>query len=275
MSACKRWPGEFRKMPDERRYDTGFFSGLNLSSKNSAQVVVPLILEMLHPQRIVDVGCGTGAWLNVFKEQGCSQVKGYDGDYVDRELRVIAPEEFVVVDLTKPLKDENAPYDLAISLEVAEHIAPESADIFVESLVGLAPVIVFSAAVPGQGGTLHVNEQWPSYWTQKFLRHGYVVIDCLRPQLWEIDEVESYYIQNILVFARPESLALHPALQEAQTKTCAPLNVVHPRLFAYHMEIRDKVTDLENLPIAEATRNYFRSVKGFLSRRMGRATRKS
>ena len=71
-------------------------------------------------------------------------------------------------------------------LEVAEHIPPECADIFVESLTwGLAPVIMFSAAVPGQGGTLHLNEQWPAYWASKFAQHGYVLIDCLRPQLWD------------------------------------------------------------------------------------------
>lgn len=261
-------------MPDEG-YSTEFFSQQNTASTNSARVVVPLVTDRIHPQRIVDLGCGIGAWLKVFKEHGCTQVRGYDGDYVDRALLTIDPSEFFVADLGKPLEDEFAPYDLAVSLETAEHIAPESADIFVESLTRLAPVVLFSAAIPGQGGTLHVNEQWPSYWAKKFLKRGYVPIDFIRPRIWDCEQVESYYIQNVILYARPEAIALYPLLAEEQAKLSLPLDLVHPRQFDFYMAILNAVADFENVPIGDATRRFGRSVKGFLMRRMGRETRKS
>ena len=258
-------------MPDEG-YSTNFFSQQNLASTNSARVIVPLITDLLHPQRVLDLGCGIGAWMKVFKEQGCAYVKGYDGDYVDRNLLVVEPSEFGVADLTKPLQDRDAPYDLAVSLEVGEHLEAQYADVLVENLTSRAPAVLFSAAIPGQGGTLHVNEQWPSYWAEKFARHGYVALDVIRPHIWDSDHVETYYIQNILLYVRPEVIAAHPILAAEQKKAPFAMDLVHPKQFA---AVRDRPEDFENVPIAWAVNRFGRSIKGFLLRRLGRDTRKS
>jgi glycosyltransferase involved in cell wall biosynthesis/Flp pilus assembly protein TadD len=212
-------------------YTREFQVHTHLQAHRSAQEVVPHVLELLQPQSIVDVGCGVGSWLAVFRQHGIHDVLGVDGAYVDQKLLQIPREQFLAHDLSKPLR-LGRQFDLAMSLEVAEHLPAESAATFIESLVGLAPVVLFSAAVPFQGGTHHVNEQWPGYWAQLFERHDYVVVDGLREKVWLNDRVEWWYCQNLLVFCRPDALVRYPRLRSELAHTApARLAVVHPKMF--------------------------------------------
>jgi SAM-dependent methyltransferase len=146
-------------------YDAAFYDIIRDGCLRSARRVVPLVLAAVHASRVVDVGCGEGAWLSVFKEAGCT-VRGVDGDYVDRRRLLIDEDEFVGHDLTEGF--DLGRFDLAVCLEVAEHLEAPFADQLVATLVRHAPVVLFSAAIPGQGGVGHVNEQWPAFWVEKF-----------------------------------------------------------------------------------------------------------
>ena len=152
-----------------QHYDEKFFRNLEKGSLQSAKEIVPLVVRFLQPASVVDVGCGTGAWLSVFKEQGIRDILGVDGDYVNLDSMFIPKEAFQPHDLTRPLKI-NRKFDLVVSLEVAEHLPSNCAETFVESLTGLGSVVIFSAAIPYQGGQNHVNEQWQDYWKKLFNR---------------------------------------------------------------------------------------------------------
>jgi hypothetical protein len=153
-------------------------------------------------------------------------VLGYDGPWVDRSLLLIAPGEFRVADLRDPLPVERR-FDLAFCLEVAHLLEPEHAAGLVETLASLADVVVFSAAIPGQGGLHHVNEQWPRYWWELFSGQGYIATDPFRSALWEHADVKWWFAQNMLCYARPEALERLPALAEHRCEG-APLPLVHP-----------------------------------------------
>lgn len=200
-------------------------------SHRSAREVVPHILELLRPKSVVDVGCGLGSWLAVFREHGVHDFFGVDAPYVNAELLRIPRERFIAHDLTQPLEMERR-FDLALALEVAEHLAASDAANFVASLVRLAPVVVFSAAIPFQGGNHHLNEQWPDYWIKLFERHGYVVVDGLRDKVWANDRVEWWYCQNLLLFCSPAALVQNAQLRrELASTSAARMAVVHPRLY--------------------------------------------
>ncbi len=173
-------------------------------STESAEAAVPLILEAVAPASVVDVGCGLGHWLAVVKEHGVDDVLGYDGPWVDRSRLLVAPREFAVADLDEPLPVERR-FDLALCLEVAQILQPERAEPLVEALVALSDVVVFSAAVPGQGGILHENEQWPQYWAELFADHGYVASDPFRLRLWERDDVSWWFRQNLVCYSTRRS----------------------------------------------------------------------
>ncbi|WET01225.1 methyltransferase domain-containing protein [Flavobacterium sp. YJ01] len=171
----------------------------------AASEIIPFLIKLLEPKSVIDVGCGIGTWLKVFKDNGVENILGVDGDYVDRKLLKIEKENFVDFNL-ETLFVSKEKYDLAISLEVAEHLSYFSADVFVETLIGLSDIIVFSAAIPNQGGQNHVNEQEPKYWIEKFEKKGFKLYDILRPIFWENENVDPWYKQNVFIFSNKSSL---------------------------------------------------------------------
>ena len=212
-------------------YSDDFHRNLLTGSLRSARRVVPRLMQLFQPRHVVDVGCGAGAWLAAFREHAVFDVLGIDGSGLDRHLLLIPDDQFRTGDLGAPLHLERT-FDLAISLEVAEHLPASCADVFVDNLVRLAPQVVFSAAIPHQGGTHHINEQWPHYWVNLFQRRGYAVIDCLRRDYWNDAEVAWWYAQNLLVFCRQDHLEKNPTLQEEWARVQhLPLSLVHPLLF--------------------------------------------
>jgi SAM-dependent methyltransferase len=209
-------------------YDTGFYDTIREGTKASARVVAPLVMDHakigIEPLKVIDVGCGEGWWAQTFDDLGC-EVIGIDGAYVASSP---LGERFIPHDLTQPLPGHLADrFDLAVCLEVAEHLPPERAASFVNDLCALAPVVLFSAAIPGQGGTGHINEQWPHYWVELFERNDYYGSGALRWQIWNDNRVENWYRQNLVVFTSdPASL---PELFDSPLAPVWP--VVHPVLY--------------------------------------------
>jgi hypothetical protein len=214
-------------------YDEAFYRSIGDEGVVTANEVVPLVVGLLGPiERVLDLGCGVGSWLSVFKEHGARHVHGVDGEYVPREQLRIRPDEFEPADLSAGYL-ATKPYDLAMSLEVAEHLPATSATNFVGSLTAAAPAVLFSAAIPGQGGTGHVNEQWPDYWAALFAEQGYLPIDVVRPAIWSTPGVSSCIAQNTLLYVRASIIEHSPALTEARAATRdQQLSLVHPRRYS-------------------------------------------
>lgn len=212
-------------------YEKEFYKSRLSGSCQSAEVIVPLIFDLINPRSVIDIGCGIGSWLSVFREHGIEDVLGVDGEWVDKDMLMIPREQFISSDLENPI-EVNRRFDLVVSLEVAEHIRPEHASSFIKSLVDLGPVILFSAAIPLQIGKHHVNEQWPDYWVRHFEEHGYVAIDAIRKQIWQDENVEYWYAQNILIFAEQDYIKSHTALDGAMKNTVVTqLSLVHPKMY--------------------------------------------
>jgi SAM-dependent methyltransferase len=195
---------------------------------SSASIVAPKIMEWFAPKTVVDVGCGLGNWLKAFADLGLTQIIGLDGHHLDRQLLCI-PEQYVVEhDLETPFHYPKK-FDLVISLEVAEHLSKNAADTYVKTLVDLGDVILFSAAIPNQGGQNHINEQWTSYWQEKFLKHQYHFYDVLRPVFWNDSSVKWYYRQNMF-------LVIKDSVNHPFEKNKIILDLVHPEVFTERME---------------------------------------
>ena len=209
-------------------YHPDWYSSHQQSARTSARAVVPVVMELTGARSVVDVGCGVGEWLTAFTAAGATRVLGVDGDYVRQADLQIPTANFRAADLTQPLPVTER-FDLAVCLEVAEHLPAAAGDQVVASLAALAPVVLFSAAIPRQGGQHHVNEQWPEYWQERFARQGLQAADCLRTRFWADPAVAWYYAQNLLLFVAPDRLADRPELRAAVAATTGTVRrLVHP-----------------------------------------------
>jgi hypothetical protein len=183
------------------RYNRRYFEEQNPRSLDSARLVVPIVISVVAPRNVVDLGCGDGAWRGAFHENGVSEVRGYDGASIESTELLIPAESFTRVDLEDPAASIEGQFDLAVSLEVAEHLSPQAGGFLVDRLTELAPVVLFSAAVPRQGGTGHRNEQWPASWIERFRNRGFLAFDSIRRSVFFNPRVEWFYRQNLLLFA--------------------------------------------------------------------------
>lgn len=184
-------------------YNDAFFDLETKVALSAAEVIMPWILERTGAKTVVDIGCGTGAFLSVAKANGC-EVSGYDG-YAPNDFLLITLDEFHRQDLKAGVSC--AGFDLAICLEVAEHLPQSSAQDLVSGLCD-ADVVLWSAAIPGQNGVDHINEQWSSWWEPYFTKCGYVGSCDIRRQLWDDRRIAGFYRQNLVVWARPHSLGV-------------------------------------------------------------------
>ncbi len=181
-------------------------------SWGSAKVVAPIVMDMFQPKTVVDVGCGVGAWLRAFGDLGVRDLTGVDGDYIDSKRLLISADQFVPHDLRRSVPPLGR-FDLAVCVEVAEHLPRERSADLVRELTGLAPVVLFSAAIPLQGGLGHVNERDAADWIDLFGRHGYVMFDAVRPQVWCDGRVAWWYRQNLVLFLSAEAAAQYPLVE--------------------------------------------------------------
>jgi hypothetical protein len=185
-------------------YGDDFYAFVASFAIRSARRIVPIVQAATGARSVADFGCGQGAWLSVWKEAG-AEVRGFDGPYVQRDKLLIPAEAFTATDLARPIAPGQH-FDLVQSLETAEHLPPDRAPGFVADLTAHADHVLFSAAVPGQGGEHHINEQKLEYWRALFRTQGFVPVDLLRPALRDDPDVKQWYRCNSLLYTRQSAV---------------------------------------------------------------------
>jgi SAM-dependent methyltransferase len=222
-----------------------------IHNTGAANEVLPYVFDLLHPGGVVDVGCGTGSWLKVAKQLGAKEILGIDGIHVEKSMLCINEDEFLQHDLTLPLP-AGTKYDLAICLEVAEHLPEVAADNIITILCAHSDIVLFAAALPGQGGQFHINEQWPAYWQEKFKRNGFSAYDILRAPFWDNSKVDWWYKQNMFLYIKEGA---GPVLN---IRDSADLPVfIHPELFDDKLQklqaAENMIAYLENIILQRLT----------------------
>ncbi|GFE51019.1 hypothetical protein So717_27720 [Roseobacter cerasinus] len=180
-------------------YDDRFFDYIDASARASARRFTALLFPLLRPESVLDLGCGRGVWLDEWRRAGARDILGVDGGYVDPDLLEIPRDCFRPADLTTPVPTDRR-FALAQSLEVGEHLPPSAAETLVHSLTAAADRVLFSAAVVGQGGECHINEQPLSYWQALFAARGYRAYDAIRPALQADRTVAPWYRYNATLY---------------------------------------------------------------------------
>jgi SAM-dependent methyltransferase len=210
-------------------YSKAFYAWQRAGSRRSARAALPIVFDAIRPDAVIDVGCGVGTWLSVARELGARRTTGIEGEWVNALAPTYPGLEIRTADLEQPIRLVDT-FDLAICVEVAEHLTPGRAESFVADLCTLAPNVLFSAAVPGQGGNNHLNEQWQSFWADLFAAHDYGPRDIVRPALWGLGAVEYWYRQNAILYSKGAPLARAVGFDGMHPEHSRPLRNLHRRL---------------------------------------------
>jgi SAM-dependent methyltransferase len=238
-----------------REYNEEFDKTESGGSRRSAEIVLKLVFKEFGNMRsVIDVGCGVGAWLAVCRELGCTSTVGIDRHIEDAAKLCIGSSDFIRANLEERIKIEKR-FDLCVSLGVAEHLSRSRAATFVEDLCTLSDIVLFSAAVPGEGGVnhtgqSHINQQWHSFWVRLFERNGYACFDLIRKRVWHDSRVDWRFAQNIYVFADKRNERLQKTANLAAiSRDAQPFyDAVHPMLLAsYASKCRHLETDIQEL----------------------------
>lgn len=214
-------------------YDFSWHARHGEKTSASARATLGVLRQFIPFKSALDIGCGDGRWLAACAELGASDIVGVDGPWTDLNNVRIGREQVVLHDLAAPI-DLGRRFDLAMSLEVAEHVAAVHAEQFVRNLTRHADLVLFAAAIPYQGGFRHINEQWQSYWRALFAAQGYRAFDAFRAALWEDAGVHFWYKQNMLLYVNGSRDDLVRAVSDfiAERKIQElPVDIVHPEKY--------------------------------------------
>lgn len=225
-------------------YGEEFYINQIKGSYGSAKKYVDILENIFSPKKVVDVGCGRGSWLKAFRENGAEILVGVDGPWNSQEKMIEDSISFYSADLSNPINIfESKSFDLAISLEVAEHLESKYSKIFIESLVNLSSVVLFGAAFNNQGGTNHINEQNHDYWAEIFISFNFYPFDLFRSEVWGDEEVEFWYQQNTFLYVQKDS-EVYLKLLEMGKKPISNLkylNCVHPKLYEIKVNYAENI----------------------------------
>lgn len=252
-----------------RPYTDAFYEAQVAGSVESAIHLLGYLYRFFVPASVVDVGCGRGTWLKVCCDMGTPLAHGYDGSWNSQANMIDQRIVFTPVDLEGELPFRRQ-YELAICVEAAEHLNPARAAPLVTLLNRLSDVVLFGAAIPGQGGTDHINEQYQSYWGELFAGLGFAIFDMFRPVFWNEERVRFWYRQNAFLYVR----RTHPLAGVLRSRGIPELpdtrfmNCVHPSL--YEAKLKQLSSPPTTMGVGQHFRDFIPSVVRGLQRRMRR-----
>lgn len=220
-------------------YDKKYYKKHENGSYLSALKLLEYIKVFYNFKSVIDFGCGMGTWCKAMEELGVPHVLGIDQHAYDPTYMLISSEKYMQYDLREELV---LPYrtDIAVSVEVGEHIEKKYSKIFVQNLCLCSDLILFSAAMPFQGGTGHINEQSCSFWTELFQKYEYNAIDCIRPHFWNYEDIEIWYRNNCILYAKKN---LYEKIILNIPEENYPLDIIHPAMMKRILNKRGLTND--------------------------------
>lgn len=224
-----------------KTYDEKFYEYNIPGSLRSAKVFLNIIKDRYKFGSVVDFGCGRGTWLKAALDIGATTVYGYDGPWNEGKL-IDDKITFSSKDLSN-LEIGSKKFDLAISLEVAEHLPENSSDQFIDAITSSSDLVMFGSAFTRQIGTNHINEQLPSYWANKFIERGFYPVDLFRKNVWFDQNIEPCYRQNTFLYVKETNTELAEIFKKDLIGNQIDfMNCMHPDIYLKRSG-RDLISD--------------------------------
>lgn len=172
------------------------YEQISVEEKPFADRLALFMRDVVRPNMVLDIGCGPGHFVYSMRDVGVHCI-GIDIDDRIRGKQHLLCENILYSKLVS---------DVAICLEVLEHIPEEDSDEVVDQICTMfLDTLIFTAAQPGQGGVGHINCQPKDYWLKKFLRNGIrrntLMEDTLKHYCQQ-GRYMGWFYNNLLVFSK-------------------------------------------------------------------------
>jgi SAM-dependent methyltransferase len=189
-------------------YNENFYKSVEVRAIETADRVIKILFESLPAiESVKDIGCGSGIWIKKFHEaKKLKRAIGFDlAEALIPNKKVLRSEiEFFPVDFENVEENIFPKTDLSIFLEVAEHLSEGTAKKIIKFICKTSDLVIFSAAIPGQGGYNHMNEHSMQYWVQLLEANKFIVFDLFRSELNKFKRLPFYYRNNIILAVSEE-----------------------------------------------------------------------
>jgi SAM-dependent methyltransferase len=194
----------YRVLFKDQGYSEIYYNGIESANSHAYELLAETLNEVFQPKSVVDVGCGSGGISAALRDSGVGEI--YPFDFSQASVDMTRKRGFTSarrLDLTQA-KEIPETADLCLCLEVAEHIPRKFERHLVALLSRVAPVLIFTAAPPGQGGHLHVNLRSQDHWKQLFREQGMEQDNSSQQQMLQMfgGRMIRDYSTNLLVFRR-------------------------------------------------------------------------
>ena len=235
----------------QKIYDENFWkdTGGNYNYR-SAKIILPIIFKYYKPNSIIDIGCGIGTWLRAAFELGITNIKGIDCNEISEDFLLVPRKYISIDDLENHENKDNKKYDLAISVEVAEHLDNSVSEHFIKTLISYSNIIIFSAAIPYQGGEHHINCQTPEFWYNIFNKYGYVCFDFRNTLMNMWENINPCYAQNILLYVHKDLIHIF------ENK----FPITNRPIFFYHPAYVQAIIDYNNNLLVDCNNKLLKSI---------------
>lgn len=181
--------------------DFWVFGDIEKRKANAHKVLKPVFNILGVPASLLDIGGGAGSWCATAKDLGVQRVCLVDACPPNQVIPELSHDEQVQANLEAGIPNMGR-FDLAICIEVIEHLTDDAANRLIGQMASCTNFVLFSAAIPGQGGIGHISERFHDYWHAKFSLFQFETYDVVRPMLISSSDIASIHRQNLFLYAK-------------------------------------------------------------------------
>lgn len=211
------------------------------------------------PASVLDIGCGSGAYLKYFATRGTEAIRGVDS--IDGKFGYLQPNEYTRVDLERPL-DLSDTFDLVICTSVIDNTSPHLERVLVDNIAGHASKhIVFCGERHGESRAAHVNSQTIAHWLDLFQSAGWY--PCLFDTLaLRSLSTLSWFRTGLVVFIQDDRDAVEARARLMELdKHKARWNMQRPGVITHPFTETASKLPKERGPVLTTTRNTVKALR--------------
>jgi len=190
-------------------YTERFFQKRRSHVRNWEMRLGKTLIETLGIKSIIDFGCANGSFIEGALKGGAEEVLGFELAYKNCIKFVPKNIQPFIKEGDVGNKLDCGRWECALSIEVAEHLIEEQADIFVDNLIAAAERYII-LTTSNSIYKYHLNPQPKEYWIEKFINKACIYLSKETEQICKVwdplcSSGKKHIIDHLMIFSPPKA----------------------------------------------------------------------